>query len=65
MQLKDKIYEAFSCEKEVQVQSAALEIDSVILSNPLKIKLEDFTAPSIAKDELNFLKDILNSPVRI
>ena len=50
MQLKNKIYEAFSCEKEVQVQSTALEIDSAILGNPLKIKLEEFSTPIFAKD---------------
>ena len=53
VRLKEKIYESFSCEKEVKgcekemKLQPALEIDSTILGNPLKTKLKDFRAPSI------------------
>ena len=77
VQLKNKIYEAFSYEREAEHQPV-LEIDSAILSQPLSTKIEEFNSYSsvigkcvssllgeLQSEQLSFLKDILNSPVRI
>ena len=65
--LKNKIYETFSCDKEVQ--SASLELDSAILGSPLSEHPGKFTTSNILDkmkyEQIKFLKDILNNPVRI
>ena len=51
VELKEKIYSAFSCEEEVEKKEAPLKIDSAILSNQA--------------EQAAFLKNILGNPRRI
>ena len=66
--LKNKIYSTFSSEKEERPEFTRLDTNSAVLSTPQQTKLE-FTTKSILNklksEQLCFLKDILNNPVKI
>ena len=66
-ELKSKIYEIFSSEKEFNIRNSKIEVESAIMSKPLEINFEASSSYSavIGKCESNLVKKFSEEQINL